>query len=131
MFSATLAPLNSIVSMPAWPSSVSLSSPGFQTKVSSPAPISAVSSPSPPLTRSSPSLPMMTSSPRPPLIVSCTPLGLEAARVDHVVAAEPVERQPIVRRFGEEDVHRGLQAEDVDPAGVARNAEHIGALCRR
>ena len=39
MFSATLAPLNSIVSKPAWPSSVSLSSPGFQTNVSSPAPM--------------------------------------------------------------------------------------------
>ena len=31
MFSAMLAPLNSIVSMPAWPSTVSLPSPGFQT----------------------------------------------------------------------------------------------------
>ena len=39
MFSLTLAPLNSIVSVPAWPSTVSLPSPGFQTKVSSPAPM--------------------------------------------------------------------------------------------
>ena len=38
MFSLTLAPLNSSVSLPPWPSTVSLPSPGFQTKVSSPAP---------------------------------------------------------------------------------------------
>ena len=38
MFSLTLAPLNSMVSLPSWPSTVSLPSPGFQTKVSSPAP---------------------------------------------------------------------------------------------
>ena len=39
MFSLTLAPLNCIVSLPAWPSTMSLPSPGFQTKVSSPAPM--------------------------------------------------------------------------------------------
>ena len=38
MFSLMLAPLNSSVSEPAWPSTVSLPSPGFQTNVSSPAP---------------------------------------------------------------------------------------------
>ena len=70
IFSAMLAPLNSSVSVPAWPSTVSLSSPGFQTNVSSPAPSKARSLPSPPLTRSLPSLPMIVSSPRPPLIVS-------------------------------------------------------------
>ena len=70
MFSAAFAPLKSIVSKPAWPSSVSLSSPGFQTKVSFPAPMNAVSSPSPPLKRSSPPLPTKTSTPRPPFIVT-------------------------------------------------------------
>ena len=73
MFSATLEPLKSIVSKPAWPSRVSLSSPGFQTKVSSPAPMKAVSLPSPPLIRSLPSLPRRMSSPRPPFIVSWMP----------------------------------------------------------
>ena len=38
IFSAMLAPLNCIVSVPAWPSTMSLPSPGFQTNVSSPAP---------------------------------------------------------------------------------------------
>ena len=70
MFSEAFEPLNSIVSTPAWPSSVSLSSPGFQTKTSSPAPISAISSPSPPLIRSSPSEPRKMSSPSPPFMVS-------------------------------------------------------------
>jgi hypothetical protein len=41
MCSATLAPLKRILSVPAWPSTVSLPSPGCQTKVSSPAPSSA------------------------------------------------------------------------------------------
>ena len=48
IFSAMLAPLKSIVSVPSWPSTVSLPSPGFHTKVSSPAPSSAVSLPRPP-----------------------------------------------------------------------------------
>ena len=97
MFSAMLAPLNSIVSKPSWPSSVSLSSPGFQTKVSSPSPMSAVSLPSPPLNRSSPSLPMQhvvaeaavqRSAPIPPAL---RPL----ASID-VVAAEAVDDEPVV-----------------------------------
>ena len=128
MFSATLAPLKSIVSKPAWPSSVSLSSPGFQTKVSSPAPIRAVSLPSPPLIRSSPSLPTMTSSPRPPFIVSWMPSASSDVALIDVVAAQAVERQPVVGLLLEEDVDRGLQPEDVDPAGVARGAEDVGAL---
>ena len=98
MFSATLAPLKSIVSKPSWPSSVSLSSPGFQTKVSSPAPIRAVSLPSPPLIRSLPSLPIKMSSPRPPFIVSWMPSASSERGVDDVVAAQGVERQPVVGR---------------------------------
>ena len=38
-------PLKTIVSLPAWPSTVSLPSPGFQMKVSSPAPSRAASLP--------------------------------------------------------------------------------------
>ena len=49
MFSLALEPLNSIVSEPACPSTVSLPSPGFQTKVSSPAPMKATSLPRPPI----------------------------------------------------------------------------------
>ena len=84
--SAALEPLNSILSKPSWPSRVSLSSPGFQTKVSSPAPIRAVSLPSPPLMRSSPSLPMRRSLPRPPFIVSWMP---SASRLEALITSSP------------------------------------------
>jgi hypothetical protein len=46
-------------------------------------------------------------------------VGLEAGRVDDVVAAQAVERQPVVGLFLEEDVDAAVQAEHVDPAGVA------------
>ena len=115
--SAALEPLNSIVSKPSWPSRVSLSSPGFQTKVSSPAPIRAVSLPSPPLMRSSPSLPMRRSLPRPPFIVSWMPSASRLDGVDHVVAALPVQDEPVVGLLGKEDV-------DARPGGRTRR-------CRR
>ena len=55
--SGTSAPLKRIVSVPSWPSILSLPSPGSQTKVSSPAPSSA---------RSLPPLPSIESFPSPP-----------------------------------------------------------------
>ena len=122
------APLNSIVSKPPWPSSVSLSSPGFQTKVSSPAPIRAVSLPSPPLIRSPPSLPRRTSLAEAAVHRQLDAVGLERRRVDDVVAAQGVERQPVVGLLLEEDVDRGLKPEHVDAAGVARGAERVGAV---
>src|SRR5262245_53062680 len=69
MVSPMLAPLNRSVSVPAWPSTVSLASPGFQMNVSSPAPSNATSLPVPPMTTSLPRLPVMVSLPAPPLIV--------------------------------------------------------------
>ena len=86
MFSAMFAPLNSIVSMPSWPSSVSLSSPGFQTKTSSPAPMRAVSLPSPPLNRSPPSPPIRMSLPSPPFMVSWMP---SASRLLALMTSSP------------------------------------------
>ena len=80
MFSLAFEPLKSIVSEPAWPSTVSLPSPGFQTKVSSPAPIKATSLPRPPSMKSLPSPPISTSLPSPPS--------------DRVVAGPAVHRQP-------------------------------------
>ena len=96
MFSATLAPLNSMVSKPAWPSMMSSSSPGFQTNVSSPAPISARSLPSPPLIRSSPSLPRKMSSPRPPFIVSWMP---SASRLVALMTSSPPSPLSVNRSF--------------------------------
>ncbi len=70
MVSLTFAPLNSIVSLPSWPSIVSLPSPGFQTNVSSPAPPNIRSLPRPPAMTSLPSPPSSVSLPSPPVIVS-------------------------------------------------------------
>ena len=74
ILSAMLAPMKSIESSPASPSTVSLPSPGSQSNVSSPAPIrarslpllpSSVSLPSPPSSLSSPWPAKISSSPRP------------------------------------------------------------------
>ncbi len=62
MFSLTFAPLKIMVSFPDWPSTVSLPSPGFQTRYR-PLPQCATSLPVPPLTTSLPWLPVRTSSP--------------------------------------------------------------------
>ena len=56
------------------------------------------------------------------------PKGCQASRVDDVVAAEPVERQPVVRLFLGENVHAGLQTGHFDATGVAHDAEHVCAL---
>ena len=55
-------------------------------------------------------------------------VGFERAGVDDVVAPEAVQRQAVVGLLRGEDVHRRLQTEDVDPAGVAGGAEHVGAV---
>ena len=81
MFSLALEPLNCKVSVPPWPSTVSLPSPGFHTNVSLPVPRKAtslprpptmVSLPSPPISMSLPSPPVMLSLPAPPSTVSPT-----------------------------------------------------------
>ena len=78
-FSATPAPLNSMMSLPAWPSIVSLPSPGSQRNESSPAPRrprssprlpSMASLPSPPRSISEASLPLIVSLPAPPSTVT-------------------------------------------------------------
>ena len=70
MLSAALAPLNSIVSVPNRPRTVSLPSPGSQTNVSSPAPISTRSSPLFPSIESFPKPPRSNSVPEPPARLS-------------------------------------------------------------
>ena len=128
MFSAMLAPLKSIVSKPAWPSTVSLSSPGFQTKVSSPAPIRAVSLPSPPLIRSSPSLPMRRSLPRPPFIVSWMP---SASRLAALITSSPPWPLRVSRSLAcswKKMLTSAWRPKTCDAAGVAGDAEHVGAL---
>ena len=93
------------MSEPAWPSTVSLPSPGFQTKVSSPAPIRATSLPrppsmtslpSPPISTSLPPLPVIMSLPAPPSTVSRTDARGQGRRVDGVVTSERVEDERVV-----------------------------------
>ncbi len=70
MFSFTLAPLKASVSVPFWPSTMSLPSPGFHKNVSLSSPSRATSLPRPPRTKSSPGPPMKRSEPKPPFKVS-------------------------------------------------------------
>ena len=63
MFSLMFAPKNSISSVPSWPSSVSLPSPGFHWNVSAPAPMKATSSPLSPKMASPSSPPRSVSAP--------------------------------------------------------------------
>ena len=58
---------------------------------------------------------MSMSAPRPPFIVSWIPSASSARRVDDVVAAERVQRQPVVRLLPEEDVDRGLGPKTLTP----------------
>ena len=55
-------------------------------------------------------------------------VGFQRRGVHDVVAAQRVEGQPVVGLLLEEDVDRGLEAEDVDPAGVAGGTEHVVAV---
>ena len=103
IFSAMLAPLNTIVSAPAWPSIVSLPSPGFQTNVSSPARRPGHVVARPPMTRSFPSPPMIESAPSPPLTASRIPRSRSEALLIVSAPSLAVERQPVVGRLGGED----------------------------
>ena len=100
MFSPMLLPLKSMVSVPSWPSSVSLPSPGSHWKRSSPAPRNATSlacwpsrksSPSPPSSRSTPLLPRIVSAPAPPSTV----IWISAARLP---TAEKLSSPPLAFR---------------------------------
>src|SRR6266540_3942312 len=85
-FSAAAAPLKTIVSLPASPSTLSLPSPGSHVNESSPAPISATSAPPFPSIASLPSPPMRLSPPSPPLMAS---LPAPPSSVSWVSAASP------------------------------------------
>ena len=68
--SAALEPVKDSVSLSAWPSTMSLPSPGRQTAASVPRPSKSVSFPAPPTIWSAPRLPFRTSLPAAPTIVS-------------------------------------------------------------
>ena len=52
-------------------------------------------------------------------------VSLQARGVDDVVAAKPIERQPIVRLLLEEHVHRRLETRDRDASGVAGDDDTV------
>ena len=123
IFSVALEPLKSIVSKPACPSTVSLPSPGFQTKVSSPAPMRATSLPRPPIDQV-----VALAADEDVVAVAAVEgqgdrIRLETARVDGVVAREGVDRELVARRFAPRDVHRGGQARDRDAGRRAGNRD--------
>ena len=140
---ATPAPLNSIVSMPASPSTRSLASPGFQTRVSFPAPPNMESFCCWPTIRSGPSPPVRTSAP-----VAAVRSRAGSARPDPastaivVVAAETVDGQVVVGAFrvvdldghrSPEDVHGTLGRGDLDVVGEVRavDRDRVGRAVAR
>ena len=109
MFSLALEPLNSIVSVPSWPSTVSLPSPGFHTKVSLPAPRKATSLPRPPVdgvvaVAADQNVVALAAD---DLVVASPAVhrqpdhaGRQRGRVDCVVAAESVDDESVVGTLG-------------------------------
>ncbi len=103
-------------------------------------------SPGPPSRMSWPGPPIRTSSPAPPSRVSlpCAAdqdvvavaavggeldrAGRQARGLDHVVAGQGVDDQPVVGRLGAGDVHLGGQAEHRDAARVAGDADDVVAV---
>ena len=120
------------------PSTVSLPSPGFQTKVSLPLPSSATSLPRPPLTVSLPSppisvslpwLPVMVSLPAPPSIVRpMTPAARPAALMTSLPATA-VDDELVVGALGAGEGDRRRQAGDRDRASRCPPPERC--RCRR
>ena len=120
IFSPMLEPLNCIVSVPSWPSTVSLPSPGFQTKVSLPAPSKAVSLPRPPLTVSLPSPPSSISAPSPPVMVSLPAPPSMVRRIRFAAAWLRGDGVAAIAAIDDQRVVAGLAASDVDLFGQAR-----------
>ena len=129
-------PLNTILSLPSWPSTVSLPSPGSHWKASSPAPSRAVSLPCWPSTKSLPSPPSRKSAPFEPRIVSLpvppsTVIAIRRGEVpggaEAVVAAVGVEGQLL--RGADVDRERGrVDAVEADTRAVGRGGELLGAV---
>ena len=136
MFSLALEPLNCIVSVPSWPSTVSLPSPGFHTKVSSPAPMKATSLPRPPMIEV-----VAVAADQHVVAVAADDLvvagaavhrqldhaGGQRGRVDGVVAAQSVDDELVVGALGAADRHSGRQAGHLE-AGPAPAIWTLSAL---
>ena len=120
MFSLTLAPLKTIVSKPAWPSTMSLPSPGFQTNVSLPSPMRAMSLPRPPVIRVvavAADEQVIALAAGDDVVAGAAvdgqagDAGGQGGGVEGVVAAEQVDGRAIVGSFGAGDVDQRRQAQ--------------------
>ena len=123
-------PLKSIVSVPAWPSTVSLPSPGSHWKVSSPAPRKATSLPCWPSMKSLPSPPSSRSTryAKQRVVASAAIDGdLDQRREvagggEEVVAAVGVEDE-VLRSANVEAERRGVDAIEAHPSAVGGDGE--------
>ena len=85
---------------------------------------STVSSPLPPMSVSAPLPPLIASRPSPPSAVSREESG-ERARAQRVVAAEPVDGQPIVGSLRLVDVHLLGEPGDLDGSSRSRSLDDV------
>ena len=129
--SAAPEPLKVIVSMPAWPSTTSLPSPGSQVRPSSPAPRKARSSPPLPSTASLPSPPSSVSArgaARQRVVLGAAVGGererarLQALRGHAVEAGQRVDLKLVAPGLGARERERDG---DADHAGAAVGAGHV------
>ena len=136
MRSLMFAPLNGILSLPSWPSTVSLPSPGSHWNVSSPAPRNAVSLPcwpstkslpSPPSRMSTPLLPSSVSLPVPPSTVMLDQRGQVAGGGEGVVAAVGVEDE-VLGRADVDRERRRVDAVEAHARAVGGGGELLGAV---
>ena len=114
-FSAAAAPLKTIVSLPASPSTLSLPSPGSHVNESSPAPISA---------RSAPPFPSIAS-----FSLAAAQHVVAVAAVDGVVAGPAVQRQLGERGKPEPGVERVVAGEGLD--GERLRVDHVDRQAAR
>ena len=133
--SSPALPLNSMVSVPSWPSTVSLPSPGSHWNTSSPAPRKAVSLPCWPSTKSLPSPPRRRSTPllpedgvvaRAAIDRDADQRGEVAGRREAVVAATHVE----LELLGGADVdgeRRRIEPIEAHARAVGGDGEDLGA----
>ena len=134
IFSAMFAPRKSRVSAPAWPSTVSLPSPGFHTKRSLPAPRRATSSP----LSAGHEVVAVTADQEVGALAACDGVVAEAAvdrqlrhgrrkssSVDRVVAVETVDDERVVRALGVRDADERRQPRHGDGGSGAEHLDRI------
>jgi hypothetical protein len=88
----------------------------------------STSSPGPPRRTSSPSPPISTAAPAPPFGSELDRSGREGGSVDHVVAGEQVDREPVVGALCADDVRLRGQTGDGDACGIPGHHGDVVAI---